>query len=148
MRAVVQRVKLTQVAVGRQTVAEIKQGLLVLVGIAATDTEVEAEKVAKKIVDLRIFADKENRFNLSLSQINGEILLLPQFTLFAEVKGQNRPYFGAAAKAAKAESLYNFLIQQLEKLKMRVKRGVFGAYMQVMLINDGPVTIILDTNEF
>ena len=149
MKAVVQRVTTAQVQVAGKTIAQIGQGLLVLIGIATGDTERDGEKLAQKIVELRIFADADNKFNLSLKQIGGEILLIPQFTLFAEVKGQNRPFFGKAAKPEKAQSLFNYFINSLLKLGIKkVASGKFGAYMQVELINNGPVTIILDTNEF
>lgn len=147
MKAAVQRVTTAQVRVAGKTVAQIGQGLLVLVGVATGDTEADGEKLAQKIVDLRIFADEDNKFNLSLKQIRGEILLIPQFTLFAEVKGQNRPYFGEAAKPDRAQKLFNYLTGQFKKQNIKTKSGVFGAYMQVELVNDGPVTIILDTNE-
>lgn len=148
MKVVIQRVSKAQVTVNQQVIGSIKSGLLLLVGFGQQDNEEIASRVAQKIVALRIFADNEDKKNRSILETGGEILAVPQFTLFAELKGQNRPYFGEAAKPETAKKLFHFIIEKLNKLGVKkVETGEFGAYMQVELVNDGPVTIVLDSQK-
>jgi len=150
MKAVIQRVSEAQVHIEGKEKAQIKTGLLVLLGIAQNDTQEDVAWLAQKLCQLRIFSDEEQKMNLSLQDIQGSILLISQFTLFASTKKGNRPSFMASAKPAVAIPLYENMIQILEKeLPNRVKTGTFGADMQVSLVNDGPVTLIIDTeNKF
>lgn len=146
MRAVIQRVKHANVAVDEKTVGEINAGLLILVGIEEKDHEEDALWLAQKIVSLRIFADENQLMNKSVNDIGGEILVVSQFTLHAKTKKGNRPSFVHAASPEKAIPLYNFFIDTIQKnTNHRVRQGIFGANMQVQLLNDGPVTIIIDT---
>lgn len=144
MKAVIQRVKSAMVEIDGKIKAEIKQGLLVLVGIAADDTESDANWLVQKICQLRIFSDENNKINLSIKDIGGEILLVSQFTLFASTKKGNRPSFSAAARPEIAIPLYQKTVQLFEN-EISTKTGTFGADMQVSLCNDGPITLILDT---
>lgn len=126
----------------------IQKGLLVLLGIEDSDTESDAEWLAQKIVNMRIFSDEAGLMNKSVSDIEGHILLISQFTLFAQTQKGNRPSFIKAAKPEKAIPVYDFTIKALEKhLGKRIATGVFGADMKVKLVNDGPVTIIMNTND-
>lgn len=148
MRAVVQRVKLGKVTVGAQVVGEIGQGMVVLLGVKEGDSEKKVEGLAKKIANLRIFADEQGKMNLSVKEIGAEILVVSQFTLLADTKKGHRPSFVRAAKPELAEGLYLKFVQELKSLGIKkVATGKFGALMKVHLINDGPVTIILDTEE-
>lgn len=140
MRAVVQRVKHARVSVGEQTVGEIGAGLLVLLGIAPTDTEAEVVWMAGKIAGLRIFADEAGLMNRSVRDIGGEILVVSQFTLYGDVAKGRRPSFGKAARPEVAEPLYERAVALLS-----AQHGQFGADMQVALVNDGPVTLIVET---
>lgn len=144
MKAVVQRVSSAKVEIGGKIKSEIKQGLLVLVGIAEQDTEDDVLWLVQKICQMRIFSDQEGKINLSIKDISGEVLLVSQFTLFASTKKGNRPSFSAAARPEIAIPLYEKVIQLFES-QISTKTGTFGADMQISLINDGPVTIILDT---
>lgn len=144
MRAVIQRVKSASVNVGGKKKAKIKRGLLVLLGIRRSDQKKNAFVLAKKIVNLRIFADDQNKMNLSLLDIKGEILVVSQFTLYANCKKGNRPSFQEAAEKQKAKQLYQEFIKAIETFGLKPKTGEFGAMMEVSLINDGPVTIILE----
>lgn len=146
MRAVIQRVKKAQVDIQKKAHAEIGQGLLVLIGIEEADRHEDASWLAKKIVNLRIFDDNEGVMNLSVKDINGEILVVSQFTLHALTKKGNRPSYIKAAGPDKAISLYeDFQKEVVLELGKKIKTGIFGANMQVFLINDGPVTILIDT---
>lgn len=146
MRAVIQRVKHANVAVDEKTVGEINAGLLILVGIEEKDHEEDALWLAQKIVSLRIFADENQLMNKSVNDIGGEILVVSQFTLHAKTKKGNRPSFIHAASPEKAIPLYNFFIDTIQKnTNHQVRQGIFGANMQVQLLNDGPVTIIIDS---
>jgi D-aminoacyl-tRNA deacylase len=146
MRAVIQRVSEARVVVESQTVAEIRTGLLVLIGIEVSDNEEDVMWIASKISQMRIFTDSEGKINLSLKDINGELLLVSQFTLHALTKKGNRPSFIKAANPEHAINLYNSAKFHLELLlEKEIQTGVFGANMQVMLCNDGPVTIWLDS---
>jgi len=144
MRAVVQRVKKAKVFVNNKIISQINSGFLVFLGIAQDDTEKELDWLVKKIVNLRIMADEKNKMNKSLKETNGELLVVSQFTLYGDCQKGNRPSFIKAADHKKAEKLYNLFINKTKSLGIKVKSGIFGAMMQANLINDGPVTIIVD----
>ena len=146
MKAVIQRVSQASVTINDQKVAAIEQGLLVLVGIEDADTEEDIVWLASKIVNLRIFDDENQVMNLSLKEINGDLILVSQFTLQASTKKGNRPSYIKAARPEIAIPMYEKIILQLEKeLGKKIQTGTFGADMKVALINDGPVTILIDT---
>ncbi len=147
MRAVVQRVSAARVTVGERLVGAIRRGLLVLVGIASDDTEAEADWLLDKLLDLRIFENEVGKFDKSLRDIRGELLLVSQFTLLADTGKGRRPSFTHAARPEQAVPLYQHLLQQARKQGTPVASGEFGAHMQVELINDGPVTILLDSKD-
>ena len=148
MRLVVQRVAWASVKVEGQMVGQIKQGLLLLLGIEKQDQAEDVEYLCKKIVKLRIFNDQSGKMNLDLGQIGGEILLISQFTLFAETQKGNRPAFTAAAPPDLALVYYENFIQTLHQLTgRRPQTGIFGAMMAVELLNDGPVTLIMDSKQ-
>lgn len=146
MKAVIQRVSQSSVTIDGEIVASIQKGLLILVGIEEVDTKEDIEWLSSKIVNLRIFGDENDVMNLSVKDINGDIIVVSQFTLHASTKKGNRPSYIKAAKPEFAIPLYNQFIQQIEKdLDKKVQTGQFGADMKVSLLNDGPVTIIIDT---
>jgi len=147
MIAVVQRVKSGKVIINKKVYSEIGKGYVILVGFCKEDNENIVSKMAEKIANLRIMADENGKMNLNLSQIGGEVLLVSQFTLCADTS-QRRPSFIKALKPDLAEKLYHFLIEKLKEKKLPVKTGCFGSYMTVEIINDGPVTIILDSKDF
>lgn len=148
MRAVIQRVSEASVSIDKKAHASIKKGLLVLLGIEETDLVEDVIRLAAKIANMRIFADAQGHMNLSVTDANGEVLIVSQFTLLASVKKGNRPSFAKAAKPEVAIKYYEMFCAQMEKeLSRKVKTGVFSADMQVSLINDGPVTIIVDTQQ-
>jgi len=144
MRAVIQKVTLASVSVDGALVSEIGLGLLVFLGIKAGDTSKETDYVVRKIVNLRVFEDDQHKMNKSILDVGGEILLVSQFTLYGDCRKGNRPSFVQAMPPQEAEPFYNDFVVALKKAYPKVKEGVFGAYMQVQLINDGPVTILLD----
>ncbi len=144
MRAVCQRVSEARVRVGGEVVGEIGAGLCVLLGVARGDGEGDAERLAAKVARLRIFADEEGRFDRSLVDVGGSALVVSQFTLLADTTKGNRPSFSGAAPPEEAEPLYERFCEGLRELGVPVQRGVFGAAMQVELVNDGPVTIVVD----
>lgn len=144
MRIVIQRVKNASVRVDGVESGSIQKGLLLLVGVHESDTEEQLEWCCGKIPKLRIFNDDEGKMNLSLQDIEGEILVVSQFTLYGNMKKGTRPSFIEAAKPEKAEGIYNQMIKKLQKSGLRVESGVFGAMMEVDFINDGPVTLIMD----
>ena len=146
MKAVVQRVSHAEVAVDGVTVGSCKNGFLVLLGVADGDTEAEAEMLCKKLVNLRVFQDENGKMNRSLKDIGGELLIVSQFTLMANCRHGNRPDFMASAKPNVAIPLYECFISLAKQEIAHVAHGVFGADMKVSLLNDGPVTIILDTD--
>ena len=144
MKLVIQRVKEAKVTVEGKTVGEIYKGLLVFVGIAPEDTKETADRYLKKLVDLRIFEDEKGKTNLSLLDVGGELLLVSLFTLYANCKKGNRPSFIEAASPDLAEPLYEYMLEKAKEYVDMVEGGVFGAQMQVSLVNDGPFTIVLD----
>jgi len=145
MRAVIQRVSHASVEVEGKVVGNIKQGLMILLGVGPEDSESEANKLSAKIAKLRIFGDKNGKMNLSIKDINGEALVISQFTLYADARKGNRPSYTQAAKPDHANTLYTYFSHQLELEGLHVANGKFGANMNVSLLNQGPVTIILDT---
>lgn len=144
MRVIIQRVSEASVSIENEIVGTIQQGLLLLVGVGPDDTAGDLDYAVRKIVNMRIFSDDEGKMNLSICDIKGSILSISQFTLFAETKKGNRPAFTGAAKPDMASQFYDAFNEELATF-VPVQRGVFGADMQVSLVNDGPVTIILDT---
>lgn len=142
MRALVQRVSQASVTVRARITGEIRQGLLVFLGIREGDDHRKAAKLAAKIVNLRIFADPNGKMNLSLRDIAGEMLIVSQFTLYGDTSSGNRPSYSKAARPATAEPLYETFIQLCKDQGITVATGIFGAHMEVALINDGPVTLI------
>lgn len=147
MRLVVQKVSKSNVKIEGQVVGEIGNGFMVLVGITTGDDEVIVEKMVDKLVNLRIFEDENDKLNLSLLDVKGSILSISQFTLYANCKKGRRPSFIDAAKPDVSSPLYDLFNDKLEEKGIHVERGVFGAMMEVSLVNDGPVTIILDSKE-
>ena len=147
MRAVVQRVSQASVTVDGEVVGSCGKGYLVLLGVSPTDTEAEAERLWSKICKLRVFDDSEGKMNLSLADVDGEVLVVSQFTLFADTRRGNRPSFVGAARPEVAVPLYERFCSLAEANVRHVGRGVFGAEMQVALVNDGPITIWMDTDD-
>lgn len=146
MKAVIQRVKHAQVTVDGETVGKVGEGYMILVGVQAGDTDADAEILARKTANLRVFTDENEKMNRSILDIDGEILAISQFTLCADVKKGNRPSFIGAAEPCEADRLYNLYCDELLKNGVRkVEKGVFGAHMEVELLNNGPVTILYDT---
>ncbi len=147
MKFVIQRVKKASVTVDNETVGQIQEGFLVLIGVAETDTKAIADKMIKKMTGLRIFQDENGKTNLALKDVDGELLLVSQFTLYADCKKGNRPSFTRSGNPILAEGLYEYIIQECKKSVPVVESGRFGADMKVELLNDGPFTIILDSDE-
>src|SRR2546425_10523071 len=147
MRAVVQRVTRASVKVDGEIIGEIGKGLVVLLGIARDDTKVEAAYLVDKITNLRIFDDDEGKMNLSVKDTKGGLLIVSQFTLYGDVRRGLRPSWIDAAQPEMAEPLYNYFVTQAKKAVRRVATGSFRAMMQVELVNDGPVTILLDSRK-
>lgn len=147
MRAVVQRVKSASVSVEGETVAKTGAGILVLLGIAADDTQKDMEYIADKCIHLRIFEDADDVMNLSVDDIGGEILLVSQFTLYGDARKGRRPSYSKAAPPDTANSLYEQAVSVFRQKYANIKTGRFQAHMEVELINDGPVTILLDSNK-
>ena len=145
MKAVIQRVSHAEVKVERQSVGRIDTGLLVLLGVAKGDTEGDGRLLAEKIRTLRIFPDEVGRMNRSLSDMNGSVLLVSQFTLLGNTKNGRRPSFDEAAPPDEAKRLYELVAEELRKQGTTVQTGVFAAHMQVELVNDGPVTFVLES---
>lgn len=147
MKVVIQRVKEASVTVDNQLISKIDKGFLLLVGITHGDDEKALLKVADKVANLRIFTDENDKMNLSLKDVQGEVLSISQFTLYADCKKGRRPSFTNAAKPELANELYEKFNELLRGYDLTVKPGIFGADMKVSLLNDGPVTIILDSDE-
>jgi D-aminoacyl-tRNA deacylase len=147
MRAVLQRVSRAKVTVGKEITGEIGQGILLLLGISINDTEQAAKYLIEKTINLRIFDDKEGKMNLSLSDISGELLIVSQFTLYGDARKGRRPSYINAASPENANKLYEFFVTEARKQVSRVETGKFQAMMNVESINDGPVTILLDSDK-
>ena len=147
MKFVIQRVKHASVTVEGNILGKIGKGFLVLIGVCESDDQSIADKMIKKLVGLRIFEDENGKTNLDLHSVGGELLLVSQFTLYANCKKGNRPSFVEAAKPEKANELYEYIISECKRKVEIVERGEFGADMKVELLNDGPFTIILDSEE-
>lgn len=144
MKIVVQRVKNAEVEVEGKIVAKIGNGFLVLLGVTHKDTKEQADYLVKKLCKLRVFTDENAKMNLALKDVNGELLIVSQFTLYADCTGGNRPSFVEAAKPEQANELYEYFCSECKKNQIHVEKGIFGADMKVSLLNDGPVTIILE----
>lgn len=144
MKVVVQRVCQASVKIQEQIVGQIGEGLLVLLGVEQEDTKVQVEEMVDKILHLRIMADEQDKMNRSVLDVKGEVLVISQFTLCADTSRGRRPSFVNAAPPGEAEKLYNFFIEELKKSGLKIETGEFAARMQVELVNDGPVTIILE----
>jgi D-aminoacyl-tRNA deacylase len=147
MRAVVQRVSRARVTVGNDVVGDIGRGLLVLLGVAKEDTETAADYLAEKITGLRVFEDSDGKMNVSLREAEGSMLVVSQFTLYGDVRRGKRPSFDQAAPPEKARQLYEYFLEKIRAGGLRCETGVFQAMMQVELVNDGPVTILLDSSK-
>lgn len=145
MKIVVQRVKEANVKVDGKIVGEIQEGLLLLIGVDEDDDKEDANWLVKKIIDLRIFSDNEGKMNLSVKDISGEILCISQFTLISDYKKGNRPSYIKAAKPDKAIPMFEHFKEEIKKSGLKTESGIFGADMKVSLLNDGPVTLVLDS---
>lgn len=145
MRVVVQRVKHASVTINGTVNGKINNGFLVLLGVQSTDSEQDVDYLVKKVTNLRIFSDENDKMNLSLKDVNGELLIVSQFTLYANCKEGNRPSFVEAAKPDISIPLYEYFVSECKKIIPVVETGIFGADMKVDLLNDGPVTIIMDS---
>ena len=144
MRLLVQRVLDSNVKVDGKVVGQINKGYMVLLGVCEEDTEEIADYLVKKLLNLRVFEDENGKMNLNIRQVDGELLIISQFTLYANTKDGNRPSFIEAAKPEKAEKLYKYFLEQCRKEGIKTEAGIFGADMKVNLSNDGPVTIMLE----
>ncbi len=149
MRFVIQRVQHAECVVEGQTTGAIGNGFLVLIGVSDTDTEETADRMLKKMTGLRIFQDAEGKTNLSLADVGGELLLISQFTLYADCRKGNRPSFVRAGSPEHAEQLYEYMLKSCRAMlpETKVERGIFGADMKISLLNDGPFTVVLDSEE-
>lgn len=147
MRAVVQRVSSSKVTVNENTIGSINKGLLVLLGVTHEDTSSDVDYLLEKIVNLRIFEDENEKMNLSLKDVKGELLVVSQFTLYGDCKKGRRPNFTNAAKPDLATKLYEEFIKKAIKEGIKVETGEFGAHMMVELVNDGPVTMLIDSEK-
>ncbi len=145
MKAVIQRVKKAHVDVDGERVGECREGLMILLGVANGDTGIDAELLCTKICKLRIFSDENDKMNLSVKDIDGEALVISQFTLMANYKHGNRPDYLESAPPDEANRLYEYFVSLMEKELKHVGRGIFGAHMEVGLLNNGPVTIVMDS---
>jgi len=147
MRAVVQRVSHAQVTVNGESVGQIGRGLLILLGVTQVDTEADADYLADKITGLRIFEDENGKMNLDIAAVSGAILLVSQFTLYGDVRRGKRPSFDAAAQPERARALYEYFVERIRATGLPCQSGRFQEMMQVELVNDGPVTILLDSSK-
>jgi len=147
LKAVIQRVKYAKVAVEGNTIGSIEQGFLVLLGVGKEDTKEDLEYLVKKVINLRVFKDENDKMNLALKDVGGKLLIISQFTLYADCTGGNRPSFINAGEPDKAKELYLEFIEKCKECDIEVQSGEFGADMKVELLNDGPVTIIIDSKE-
>lgn len=144
MKLVIQRVRNAKVDVDGKTVGSIEKGFLVLLGVTHTDTKETADYLVKKLCKLRVFEDENGKMNLSIKDVRGQFLIVSQFTLYADCSGGNRPSFVNAAKPDLANELYEYFCEKCKEEQIEVQKGIFGADMKVSLLNDGPVTIILE----
>ena len=144
MKIVVQRVKKADVKVDGEIVGKIDKGFMVLVGVTHTDTKENADYLAKKLCKLRVFEDENEKMNLSLKDVGGKLLLISQFTLYANTADGNRPSFIEAARPERANEIYEHFCEKCKEQGIEIQKGIFGAHMEVSLINDGPVTIIIE----
>ena len=144
MRLLIQRVQNAKVVVENETVGEIKKGFLVLCGLTHSDTKAQADYLANKLCNLRVFEDENQKMNLSLKDVSGELLIVSQFTLYGDCTSGNRPSFTEAAKPEQANELYEYFMEKCKAQNVKVEKGIFGADMKVSLLNDGPVTIMLE----
>ncbi|MBO4998101.1 MAG: D-tyrosyl-tRNA(Tyr) deacylase [Lachnospira sp.] len=147
MRFIIQRVTKASVTVEKEVIGRIDRGFLVLIGVGQEDTKAMADKLVKKMIGLRIFSDENDKINLSLKDVGGNLLLVSQFTLYADCKKGNRPSFIRAGAPDEAEQMYEYIIEKCREEFPEVQTGSFGADMKVELLNDGPFTIILDSEE-
>ncbi len=147
MKFIIQRVTSASCCVDNEITGEIQKGFLVFIGVSDSDTVEIADKMTKKLLGLRIFEDENGKTNLSLKDVNGGLLLISQFTLYADCKKGNRPSFTKAGKPKAAEQMYEYIIQKCKAEISVVEKGIFGADMKISLLNDGPFTIILDSDE-
>jgi len=147
MKALLQRVSSASVTVGGRVTGQIGRGFLILLGVAGDDSEKDADYLAEKVVNLRIFSDDNSKFNLSALQIRAGLLVISQFTLMADTRKGRRPSFTAAAPPEQAETLYRYFIRRISETGLNVETGIFGAHMLVSIVNDGPVTIMLDSKD-
>ena len=147
MKLVIQRVQEASVSVDQKVVGKIGHGFMVLLGVSQTDTEEIADKMFQKLLKLRIFEDENGKTNLDIKSVNGELLSISQFTLYADCRHGNRPSFIGAGTPDQANALYEYFLSQCRKEIPVVEQGIFGAHMMVSLINDGPFTIVLDSDE-
>ena len=147
MKLVIQRVQEASVSVDQEVVGKIGHGFMVLLGVSQTDTEVIADKMFQKLLKLRIFEDENGKTNLDIKSVNGELLIISQFTLYADCRKGNRPSYTNAGNPDLANELYEYIIAQCHKEFPNVQHGIFGAYMKVSLLNDGPFTIIFDSEQ-
>lgn len=147
MKFVIQRVQSASCSVDNKITGEIRKGFLVFIGVSNTDSTEIADKMVKKLIGMRIFEDSEGKTNLSLNDVNGELLLISQFTLYADCKKGNRPSFINAGKPDMANEMYEYIIKKCQDEIPVVQKGIFGADMKISLLNDGPFTIILDSDE-
>jgi D-tyrosyl-tRNA(Tyr) deacylase len=147
MRAVVQRVTRASVKVSGEIVGRIEEGLLVLLGVAQEDTEADADYLADKIVGLRVFEDPDEKMNLAVTEVGGAILAVSQFTLYGDMRRGRRPSFDAAARPEQARRLYEYLVSRIRAAGVRCETGTFQAMMEVELVNNGPVTILIDSTK-
>ena len=147
MRAVVQRVSRAKVTVASECTGEIGKGLLVLLGVGQDDKEVDAEYLSEKIAGLRVFEDLNGKMNLSVDEVGGQLLVVSQFTLYGDVRRGKRPSFDAAAVPQRARELYEYFVEQVRKAGLKCETGRFQEMMDVELVNDGPVTILMDSTK-
>lgn len=147
MKFVIQRVSKASCTVDDQITGQIQKGFMVLIGVSDEDTREIADKMIKKLLGLRIFEDENGKTNLSLNDVNGELLLISQFTLYADCKKGNRPSFIRAGKPDMANEMYEYILAKCRESIPVVEKGIFGAHMEIALVNDGPFTIVLDSAE-
>lgn len=147
MRFIIQRVTNARVTVDGNVTGQIEKGFLVLIGVSEDDTKEIADKMIKKLIGMRIFEDENGKTNLALADVGGSLLLVSQFTLYADCKKGNRPSFTKAGNPQMAEEMYNYIIEQCKKEVENVQMGIFGADMKVQLLNDGPFTVLLDSQD-